>query len=179
MYVYNDISLNVSLIRKHTVIKVERVDEWNLKRRACTVKDQRPSPKKKILRRWWKSRTSLERISIQIIKAVKLTGELNSAEFLKRLTFHGCWKDLACLQNCKGLYGKNAGRQSMRMQSNNFLHSVRTDIHVSYSGPGFFFLACGWLLRCQPQAEVTRAVRRLDRNRGNRLWKVSGTQGNI
>ena len=27
----------------------------------------------------------------------------------------------------------------MRMQSNNFLHSVRTDIHVSYSGPGFFF----------------------------------------
>ena len=47
MYVYNDISLNVSLIRKHTVIKVERVDEWNLKRRACTVKDQRPSSKKK------------------------------------------------------------------------------------------------------------------------------------
>ena len=125
MYVYNDISLNVSLIRKHTVIKVERVDEWNLKRRACTVKDQRPSSKK-MLRRWWKSRTSLERISIQIIKAVKLTGELNWAEFLKRLTFHdGCWKDLACLQNCKGLYGKNAGRQSMRMQSNNFLHSVR------------------------------------------------------
>ena len=105
MYVYNDISLNVSLIRKHTVIKVERVDEWNLKLRACTVKDQRPSPKKRILRRWWKSRTSLERISIQIIKAVKLTGELNWAEFLKRLTFHGCWKDLACLQNCKGLYG--------------------------------------------------------------------------